>query len=500
MFKNIQNYLLLRHPLLWNLKIVPLLACLLILHLVFFVLGYTNGKIDFTETGFEYFSYDTDTPLVIFFSIFLSLLFFILWMVFYFRNNAYKSYYPLSNSSLYKEWLIILLVCILNCTYSASYFFANDLRAKNYLTEQELEKRLDVISMASVFVEGSFEGTESQVVDTNGQREVVEQKFVTFKGKDYPLQSLMNKSLKGFVYQSAQKDSVNKAKIRTWLAEGRKDSILWVMTELDKIAKEHNLKSNITPQKWFSLMYDGADFTNYATIGEIESYPLNHGYNYAMGEYPANNHGVDNKWFQIKSINGTDIVFAKYYVPTLQINNAYEKISKSWANPTIDEDAGLFYLFFSFTLSLAIFSFRVTSGRQWLIAFVALGVTGMLSGIFTLITSGGEAYFMIWLFIVMALLIWFIIICTGKKGKGISGIIVNNLLWLGLWALPMLYFTIVYAWRHSYYSTATMEPEPVKDWIKNNNVLLMYCNFAFVVVYMYFFTKAIKKWKGIAED
>jgi len=40
MFKKIQQYLLTHYPLLWNIKIVPVLATTLIVNLLFFMSGY----------------------------------------------------------------------------------------------------------------------------------------------------------------------------------------------------------------------------------------------------------------------------------------------------------------------------------------------------------------------------------------------------------------------------------------------------------------------------
>ena len=48
MFKDIQKKLLLKYPLLWNTKFVPMLIIGVIYHILYFILGYTEGSIDFT--------------------------------------------------------------------------------------------------------------------------------------------------------------------------------------------------------------------------------------------------------------------------------------------------------------------------------------------------------------------------------------------------------------------------------------------------------------------
>ena len=77
MFKNIQNRLLLTNPMLWNLKIVPFVVLTLAIHIIFFVIGYANGAIDFTETDSNY-SYNFNSEIVMFVGILISLIIFII--------------------------------------------------------------------------------------------------------------------------------------------------------------------------------------------------------------------------------------------------------------------------------------------------------------------------------------------------------------------------------------------------------------------------------------
>jgi hypothetical protein len=505
MFKDLQNYLLLRYPLLWNIKIVPLLTAMLIIHAVFFIIGYVSGEIDFTETGIGYYLYkDDNAPLIIFFSVLIGVLVFIIWMVFYFRNNAYKSFYPISNTSLYKEWLLLALACIINCSYSASYLYAKDLRARNYFTEKEFLQRTDVLSMASLFAEGSFNEPPYKLVDKNGVKRRVDLKAMTFAGREYSLTSLLNKSINRFSYQSAHRDSLNQLRVKKWLADNRKDSVLWLMTEFEKIAKGHNLKSNISPKQWLNLVYDYPDYTTYTTVGKIESYPSDTGYEYDDYDYtqtqyidPVTHNDIDTLSNDIKVISGRKYIYPKNYVPLLQLNKSYDRISKSWEDPDIDSDVCLFYLYFGFSLSMAVFSFRVTAGRAWLIALVSLGIAGMLTGVLSF-ASSGDAFAIIWLALTAGLAIYFVSVCITKSAKGISAIVLNAFLWMAVWFIPLLYLVLLYSTRPNYPSKE--DPGALYEWLRYNNDFVMYGNFIFIIAYMYFLTIAIKNWKGIAED
>ena len=326
----------------------------------------------------------------------------------------------------------------------------------------------------------------------------LEKETMFFRGREYAATSLMNKAINSFSYQGRVKDSLNELRVKGWLAENRKDSVLWLMTEFEKIAKSHALRGNITPRQWLGLVYDNPGFNRYITVGKIDKYP-EYSHPYGYNDAPVQEYHLkkfDSISNTIKIIDGDSYVFPKYHVPLLQLNNSYSDISKSWVNPTIDRELGLFYLLFSFSLSMAIFSFRVTSGKGWLIALVIMGVTAMVTGLFSIL-SGGEGFMAVWLLILISLIIYFLSIYAEKSSKGISGILLNNILWLSIWFIPMI-LSVLHMATHPNYGLEE-KPSPFYTWLEHNSMLIMYCNFAFIIAYMYFLSALIKKWKGIAE-
>jgi len=151
MFKKVQNYLLIQHPLLWNTKIVPAFSLAIVLHILFFIIGYLNGKVTFSER--QLLHYSIDTEIVVFFSILVSLLFFVIWFIYLNRNNAFRAFYPTAAKSLYLQWLILLCVCLLNITYAVSYSVGKSLKTRSYYSENEAHRRLSTISLAGIFLE-----------------------------------------------------------------------------------------------------------------------------------------------------------------------------------------------------------------------------------------------------------------------------------------------------------------------------------------------------------
>lgn len=517
MFKKAQNYLLLHHPLLWNTKFVPVLAIAIVINVIFFFGGYIYGAIDFNEIS-ESYGYDESAPvLVIFLGVILSLLTVIGWIVFYVRNNAFKTFYPKNRASLFKEWLLIFVLCVVSCSYFVSFMYAFELRARHYYNETQLVTRLDAISKASIFTEGGYErGTDTIVKKIRRKRTEF-----TYSGKEFKLGSLLNKTMETFTLQGDVKDSLTKRKVRSWLVENRKDSVYKVLTRLYDIADEHQLKSNITPQQWLELVYDYPDFKNEKIVGNNDFSPVYRfeaENNYNGDEYDNDyngSEGIIDLSINIRKIYKNDTTYyPRYYVPMSQLKTAYGKMSKAYYNPDANLNVLGTLLYFALFISMLLFSFRVTSVRNWIIAGVSGGVMVVATALLTLAISNNrygrdliirnEYLFIAFWAIIVSVLLGYYGILLQKKHKSISGIIVNVLLWLLPALLPVIY-SILHEIAESFNTTIqrnneyiTME-HPLYSWLNKYFGLMVFLNLLLVVVYMYFFTISIKRWKGIAE-
>jgi hypothetical protein len=520
MFKKTQEYLLLNRPLLWNLKVLPMAAIMLVIHIVFFVAGYAYGAIDFSETN-EKFFFDWTEGFAMFFGVVVSILLGLVWLVFYFRNNAFKSFYPKKKSSLYQEWLLIFAILTLNVTYPLSFIYAKDLRARNYYDETEVMRRTDVISMVSLFADGAYiESGDSLIDGKDGESINIHRDTFKYGTRYYPLKSLLNKNITSFSIQQHDKDSLNKRRVKGWLVANKKDSVLWLMNQFDKIAKEHQAISNITPAKWISLVYHHPDFADYITVGRMPFFVENEStlpYEENIEVMAADGEGVatsavkDTASNIIKVRNGTTYIYPKYYVPLRQIENSYQIISTAWTSPDAEFDLVLAFVYIGLILSLLVFSFRLTSGRSWLIAIVSFGVTAMLIGIINLLLFklvlrelhvsrfDDEMYFGLWLVIVLSALGYFLSI---KHTRRLSDIILNILLWLMPWVLPAIAMLL-----NSYFNSKVVYVNQVRvnprSWLEilvdDYMPFYMAGSVLAYIIFMYFFTSYIKKWKGIAE-
>lgn len=498
MFKNIQKYLLINYPLLWNTKIIPMSILLIIVNIIFFFVGIVQGKLNFFENDRSY-SYDND-GVVVFFSILISVLLLVLWIVFYLKNNSFKSFYPKTNFSLFKEWCIILFISFLISLFTTSFYYGKDVRIRNYFSEKEARDRCEILSKVSYFVEGSYSNNyNSNVVEASVESAKIDStsfknNFIIFNEKNYDYFSLLNKNLNSYTFFDFKKDSIRERTVKNWLVNQQKDSIKLLFKKYLAIAKEHDLKANIDENKWFDLIYDYPKFENYREIGSSN---LNYEY------YENNNQRFDSLNKYIKVIKGVKYEYFKYYVPEKSLSYNYNKISDSWVNPSMNFATILIAIYFSIGLSLLLFSFRVTSGRNWLIAIVSLGILGIVFGILGLIIHSDYTFIISLIIISLIAFIYFISVVTRKKSKGISAIVLNILLWLIPYFLPLFYFitleilkdlaqnnNLEYT-KSAYYPTITF--------MKDNTDVFFYINLLFIVIMMVLLSKKIKQWRGLAE-
>ncbi|WP_298140657.1 hypothetical protein [Flavobacterium sp.] len=504
MFKNIQKQLLIKYPLLWNTRIVPMTAILIVINLIFFFIGYHEGELNFKESENNY-NYDND-GLVVFFSVLVSILLLILWLVFYFKNNSFKSFYPKNKFSLFKEWSILLFISFLITLFTVSFYYGKETRVRGYYSETEAKKRCEILSKASFFVDGSYSNNYrndnynyAEEVATETDSVSLKNNFIIFNGKNYSYTSLLNKNVNSYTFFDYETDSLRKKTIKTWLVKQQKDSIKNVFKNYLNIAKEHNLKANIDENKWFDLVYNYPNFDSYKLIGKSNEGEYYYPNNYTNGSV------FDSVNKYIASIGNQQYEYYKYYVPESQLNFNYNKISDSWSQPDINFETILIALYFAFGLSLLIFSFRVTSGKNWLISVVSVGVLGILFGIISLIIKWDYTFPVLMITTILFTIIYFAITLSRNKSKNVSGVMVNVMLWSILGLLPLIYFVtleILKDLSHQYNLIDYTKSEyyPTIQFMKDNIINFMYFNLIFSIIIMLVFSSKIKKWRGLAEN
>jgi hypothetical protein len=518
MFKKFQSDLLIKNPLIWNTRVIPFTILLVVFNLVFFLVGYNHGIIDFQNQ--QNYHYNFLEPIVIIFSLLTSLLVFISWALFYFKNNAFKSFYPKSSLSIFKEWLLILVICSLNLAYIPTYFYAMDLRARNYFDKTELERRCDIISKSSIFLDGSFQqGYYVDVKDEKGEWKQIRRDSFDYNNRKYSLKSLINKDFTSFPLNDDKKDSLNIDQVKKWMVNNQQDSIKNLMADFFKIINEHEIKANINKEQWFTFVYDYPEFTNYIKVGKrqvVEDYYLNDYYDDEVVEevtyidslavYNSNENIYDSISFNHKFKNGVKYLDYKHYINFKSLEHSYDKISRSWINPAVDFQFIIVYLYISLGISLLFFTFKFTSGRSWLISVITTIALGIILGVLFSLRISTTGRFGIVIGIIVGLLTYFILILKNRQTKKISAIVLNLLVWYLPILLVMIYFLTIEILKinQGYYDVdyekRTYENFPLIENLESFAMSFHSLNLTITIIFMFFISKFIRKWKGIPES
>lgn len=506
MFKNFNHKFVYKYPLIWNTKIVPFLLISLVIHIVFFAIGYQNAIVASVQIH-NYYNQESNATTINLFAILISVLVFIIWCVLYFRNNAFKAFYPKTNEALFKEWMLILLFCITTFSYTLSAIFGSNVQTRNIMPRQVALENCGTISKASMFLQGSFkEGIWMDSI-VNGKNIQIKRDSFAFEGKNYAFNSLLNKNIESFRFFDDKQDSLMRLQVQRWMKENNKVEIAKIFKQYFAIANEHQLKSNISPKTWMELVYDYPEFTNYKVIGKSER-ELQYEYEQFREGDVVYQQNKDTISTTTREINGQFYIYSKYYVSQKKLAEFYTKVASSWENPLLDLDYILVVLYLSFGGSLSVFSFKVTSARNWLIALIALGVVQIVFGIGTLMLSFSLAFSVLYVVYFLIISIYFAIIYSRKKGKKFSGIALNQILWLLPGFLPMIYAIVMdlvktYSGYYNRYNEKTrvlVEEFPKIDWFEEHSLLLLHLNLVILVFILFLLSTVIKKWRGIPEE
>ena len=516
MFKDIQKKLLLKYPLLWNTKFVPMVAIGLLLHLIFFGLGYLDGTIDFSNRN----NLDIEVTCILF-GVLLVIIIIILWLVNYFKNNSLKSFYSKSKYSLFYEWLQIFVVSTLLITFYLPFSVGKQLHQRSYYSLEETTNRCKTIATADMFIDGSFGETEidslaSGLIDSLGNKialnynpedadtaEYATEKesmaveavaaytykdHIIFNGKKYDQFSLVNRNTFEFTVISREQDSLNRIQVQNWLHQDNKAEVKKLMDNHLSLIREHDLATNLTLDKWFEIVYKAPEFDEFLYIQPyLKEYETDESYN--------------NSYVYATKVGNEERKYSKYFIQQDVLKEKYDTVSEAHTDSFFNIEMILGFLYGAFGLSILIFSFRVTSGKSWLIAVVTTGVINIVYGIFTAITGVGNMYAYLILFTILGIIFYFFLIYFNKKNLQLSRIALNLFLWSFIGIIPLIYFIIQEHYSSSYfYRIGYNYTSPEYQWMRDHTIHMFSLNFIFAILTLFFLSKIIRNWKGISED
>lgn len=530
MIKSIQKYLLLHHPLLWNMRIVPMLLIVLIVNLTFFVLGYFITDTTIYDHLVSSYRSDRNT-LIYFITVLLGLIILIGWLVVYNRNNGLKAFYPRKSSMIYAEWLLIFVI-----TTGLTFIplsFSKGITAKwhSVATQEETLNTIDLLEKVRILIPDNTSayrynsiydtpiplvGNIAVHMDSNNSELFAfdydhENNQTIVKGYIGP--SLLFYADYGYRYYKNLPMGGDKLKekninlLKHWLRNDERDSIYNLMQNFHRLQKKHNLSVSITPEKWMELIYRPPyfpiDCTNRIQDSGKEDQTDYNCYDHERGVYYWVNCATrDTLFFDSHEELEKQVGFSS--LPYFQLEILQEGYKYIWDTYN-DDDVRLLTLFclcFSLCLSVFVFSYRATGGRAWLVAWIGAGVS-----IFTIIlmlallSSIGkgireEAWFIfhnvIWVFIFIALLLYILMKVKNKTDKGKSIVFANVFLWLIPFLLPSA-FIAVFLFNYKYGDVRWRNGDELLE-------IMFWLNIPITFVFMWISCVLLRKWKSLPEE
>lgn len=145
------RYLLEKHPTVWNTKIVWMLLAGIIIHILFFIIGYVSHadpaslqKIDVEDDYFR--------DGMIFIHLIISVLMIVGWLIMMLKNNAFKNFYPSSKRKLFLQFIQYFIILFVSTTFYFSYMSGFKMFIKNKYPDQQMAENIEVINKASAFL------------------------------------------------------------------------------------------------------------------------------------------------------------------------------------------------------------------------------------------------------------------------------------------------------------------------------------------------------------
>ena len=441
MLKKIQNYLLRNYPIVWNTKFIPMGITVIIFNIFFFFFGLFVGE-DFND--YELYSTFINSFLFYLISFLASILILIIWLIFYFKNNGLKSFYPKNTKKLYLEWLLTFILISGNILYFYSFSQGIKFKERSYASKEEVKKINKLLSQIDVIIPNSD----------------YQYRYEPETDKD---STSIDLSLLNYRYG---RDSTEVEKVKKWLINRQQDSIRNLIQEYLRLQEKHHLKTNLTVNSWMKLIYNPP------------YYPLLDSNFIAKSEFIKNYDKM------------------KYYVEFDKLISNYKIIYYAYKDN--ESNIFLFLLYIALSLSLAIFSFRVTSGKAWLISFVIYGLLSFIGGIITLFSNFKDleffTYYIYWTLIFIVMCIYMAIMLINKQSKSISSFIINLIIQM-IPYLPMIYYFI---FIHFNVKNNTFM-DKVQKYFYNHEAFFSWINLILVIVILPFVCKIIIKWRALPE-
>lgn len=586
------QYLLERYPTIWNTRLVWMLLSALILHSLFFFVGLltlTNPAI-LHERFIKNIFFENGA---IYFTTMISLLLLVGWLIYMFKNNAFKNFYPTSHSKLFGQFICYILI-LLSCS---SFYLSYNYGMKTYITisysDDQINNEIEIANDVAMFFSENVEEytidnrkypqhffdlyceTTDDFIDKNLPHE-------TFLAETYQYYTLKTKEVATadlYLYANENNDHSTDSTLTKFVYSERiddisvlyiKDSVVDIKPYINTIKPNYYNASftffisrndtlfNDNNNYYNSKTYDYYENNNYNTENTLRKlyrnkrnsklldrndkteinqlidkflkfskyykiphnitakgwtdlvyYPSNFEVTHFIRDEPKDEY--DNSSLTIEKTKFEQYYLDRvtdYYYDHSALENVFENIEDIKAS-TPFKDSIHFFIWFAFFFASILFMFRTTGLKPLLFSIITVGVLALiiaLLGTFLsfVITTNYDivAYLLLYFLLVLGLIILIIpTVFADYIHKTVVGICVNiSIIGFPLYLLLIVGLITMHQdnacrARTDYY-TSGYRCDTLYDLLEFN---WSYVFFIAALVFLFFFSKAIKKWKSLPE-
>jgi hypothetical protein len=509
MFKKLHQYLLTHHPLLWNTRVLHVLAANAIIHLLFFLAGYASLT---AHSVTNRYSYDYSGPGLIMFSVLCSFVVLITWLIFYLRNNAFKSFYTIGKYHLLKEMLIVLVIVFTSITFFESHNEGTRAKGRSITSSSQLRREANAINLAMAFMpfektdyfilntcEKNADGTINYITDYNNLdtlttvmaavRDTASEEYNPYQFRSDSIEKAKRAALRKpgaisyrhycrhFIILDDDTNMTLKTTVNRWINNRQKDSIKNSINECLSICKKY-----------------GIDFS--MSAGQLAELPFADSFNAVNTLLKTSSYDSDNQG-------------GGPYLSTYQLNQSMEFVEQCQPNKgRYVNDRLLPELYVMLYSCIALICYRRFSKKSFFISLVGAAIWCIFFGLLGAASASPELVAVLFL----VLFILFTIICLvqlkSKNQKTSTGVLLN---W-HIYTMPAVLIAVAGIIAANYdrlsrYSGFKDTPVdycklyPFSCWVNTHFETIAWGNLVLSLLYCLFVVNGLtKKWQVLPEE
>lgn len=155
LLKKFNQYMLEHHPLTWHSKFIQLMIAGLLFWLISYLCGYL--MVNLSVLKYQYLQQYYSRSNFISFHVIYCLVVICLWAIYFYKNNAIKSFYPLQRFYLVRLFVQLFVAFVLLVSADIPFTEGCFAKARTLLPEGETEKDIDALNLGAAFLVQSQE-------------------------------------------------------------------------------------------------------------------------------------------------------------------------------------------------------------------------------------------------------------------------------------------------------------------------------------------------------